>query len=40
MEKFMSGEGKYVRVGIYAGDAPFRIDTVALELKAKDILSG
>ena len=40
IEKFVLRDGKYVREGIYAGDAPFRIDAVALELEAKDILSG
>lgn len=40
IEKFMSSDGKYGRVGIYAGDATFRIDAIALELKAKDIFAG
>jgi Uma2 family endonuclease len=40
IEKFMSSHGKYGRVGIYAGDTAFRIDAIALELKAKDIFAG
>lgn len=40
IEKFMSRGGVYGRVGIYAGDAAFLIDAVALELKAKDIFAG
>lgn len=32
IEKFMSGDGKYGRVGTYAGDAAFGIDTLALGL--------
>jgi Uma2 family endonuclease len=40
VEKFMAQEGKYVRVGIYAGDAAFRIDAIALELKARNIFAG
>jgi Uma2 family endonuclease len=40
VEKFMPREGKYGRVGIYAGDEVFHIDTLALEIKTKDILAG
>ncbi len=39
IEKFMSRDGKYGRVGIYAGDTVFSIDTIELELKAKDIFA-
>lgn len=39
VEKFMSKDGKYARVGIYAGDAAFCIDVIAQELKAKDIFA-
>ena len=37
IEKYAVIDGKYVRVGIYAGDTPFTIDTISLELKAKEI---
>lgn len=37
IEKYMSIDGKYARAGIYAGDAPFCIDTISLELRAKDL---
>ena len=39
IEKYMSIDGKYGRVGIYAGDAAFRIDAISLELKASDLFS-
>lgn len=39
IEKYMSIDGKYGRVGIYAGDAAFRIDAISLELKANDLFS-
>lgn len=37
IEKYMPIDGRYARAGIYAGDAPFCIDTIALELKAGDL---
>lgn len=40
VEKFISMDGKYGRVGIYAGDARFRIDTIALELNPEDLFTG
>jgi Uma2 family endonuclease len=40
IEKFMPRDGRYGRVGIYAEKSSFCIDTIALELKAKDIFSG
>ncbi|MHC1743852.1 MAG: Uma2 family endonuclease [Syntrophobacteraceae bacterium] len=39
IEKFTSTDGKYGRVGIYAGDAVFRIDAISLELRANDLFS-
>ncbi|MDA8307881.1 MAG: hypothetical protein M0Z81_13745 [Deltaproteobacteria bacterium] len=39
VEKYMPIDGKYARAGIYAEDTPFRIDTISLELKAKDLFS-
>ena len=37
IEKYVSLEGKYARAGIYGGEAAFSIDTISLELKAKDL---
>ncbi|MDR3568289.1 MAG: Uma2 family endonuclease [Syntrophobacteraceae bacterium] len=39
LEKFASIDGKYGRVGIYAGDATFCIDTISLEICAKELFS-
>lgn len=39
IEKYMSIDGKYGRVGIYAEDAAFRIEAISLELRANDIFS-
>jgi Uma2 family endonuclease len=39
IEKYMSIDGKYGRVGIYAENATFHIDAVSLELKADDLFS-
>jgi Uma2 family endonuclease len=37
IEKYMLKDEKYGRVGIYAGDDTFRIDTIGLELTAKGL---
>jgi Uma2 family endonuclease len=37
IEKYLSINEQYGRVGIYAGDAAFSIDTITLELRAQDI---
>lgn len=39
IEKYMSIDGKYGRVGIYAGDDAFHIDILSLELRAQDLFS-
>ncbi len=39
VEKYMPIDGKYARAGIYAGDTAFRIDTISLEIRAKELFS-
>lgn len=39
IEKYVSIDGKYGRVGIYGGDAAFRIDAISLELQANHLFS-
>lgn len=39
IEKYMSIDGQYGRVGICAGDDAFHIDTISLDLRAQDIFS-
>lgn len=39
IEKFMARDGSYGRVGIYAGNTAFRIDTIAIDIKAEDIFA-
>jgi Uma2 family endonuclease len=39
IEKYTPEDGKYRRVGIFAGDAAFTIDTIALELLAGNLFA-
>ena len=39
IEKYMLKDGKYGRSKIYAGDDIFRIETIDLELTAKDLFA-